>query len=446
MAEAVLMPKSGISVESCIIGAWRKQVGDEVKIGDILFDYETDKASFECESTAAGVLLELFADAGAEVEVLKPVCAIGAAGDDLSAIRAEAGGSADGTGSAGGTGSATTAGRTGATAESSRTDSEPVSAATPVATTAAQAAAQNSGVSPRAKNLAEKLGVDVQVASPSGPGGRVIARDVEQRYRDQHDGSTPAQWSVAEEGSSVSAGQTAASAGAEYRDEPMPKIRRLIAANMVASLQNTAQLTHHHSFDATLLLELRKQYKEGGAVRGLGGISVGDMILYAVSRTLRDFPYMNSLLLEGDVIRSYETVHLGLAVDTPRGLMVPTIFHADRKSLKEISDEVKFLAEMARSGKINPDLLQGATFTVSNLGPTGVEMFTPILNPPQVGILGVCGSVTRVKAGPGGPTTYSAIGLSLTYDHRAVDGAPASRFATQLARNLEAFPLLLTEG
>ena len=233
--------------------------------------------------------------------------------------------------------------------------------------------------------------------------------------------------------------------GPEYTDGVMPRIRRVIATNMAASLQTLAQLTHHHAFDASQLMKLRRAFKEHGAARGLDGISIGDMILFAVSRTLLDFPYMNSLLLDGDVVRTYRDVHLGVAVDTPRGLMVPVIFSANRKSLRQISDEVKSLALAAREGNINPDLLQGATFTVSNLGPTGVEIFTPIINPPQVGILGVCGSTTRVKRGAEGLVAYPSIGLSLTYDHRAVDGAPASRFAGQLAKNLEAFLLLLAD-
>ena len=437
MAEAVLMPKSGISVESCIMGSWKKNVGDTVSIGDVLFDYETDKASFECESTAEGILLEIFYESGDEVEALKPVCAVGSEGEDVSAIRSEAG--------VGGSAAAKTPGGAGQSGAAQGTlpsgNASGSTAPTASMNESVQSASANKGVSPRGRNLAAKLGVDPSQASPSGPKGRVLAGDVEKLYGDRQSGIITEDANIGTPIPAVFDGEF----GPEYRDEPMTKIRRVIAANMQASLANTSQLTHHHSFDATMLLTLRRVYKTEGEVKGLGGISIGDMILFAVSRTLPDFPYLNCHLLDGDVIRQWRDVHLGVAVDTPRGLMVPTVFSANRKTLKEISDEVKSLAEAARSGSISPDLLQGGTFTVSNLGPTGVEVFTPILNPPQVGIIGVCGAVTRVKQGPEGLSAYQSIGLSLTYDHRGVDGAPASRFAQQLVKNLENFPLLLTE-
>jgi pyruvate dehydrogenase E2 component (dihydrolipoamide acetyltransferase) len=217
---------------------------------------------------------------------------------------------------------------------------------------------------------------------------------------------------------------------------------------MHSSLQNTAQLTHHHSFDATEILGLRKKFKTSTDPE-IAGISIGDMVLYATVKTLMEHPEMNVHLINDTTIRSFSGVNLGVAVDTERGLMVPTIFDADKKSLREISKELKELATMARAGNINPDLLTGGTFTVSNLGATGVEMFTPILNPPQAGILGVCGTTTKVKSvgGENGhrgrAKTYEAMGLSLTYDHRAVDGAPASRFAKALCEKLENFLSLL---
>jgi len=142
----------------------------------------------------------------------------------------------------------------------------------------------------------------------------------------------------------------------------------------------------------------------------------------------------------------FKHVHLGVAVDTPRGLMVPTIFNADQKSLLEISKEVKELAAQCREGNINPDKLSGGTFTVSNLGNMGVESFTPVINPPQTGILGVCGTIERVrKSKDGNIEIYPAMGLSLTYDHRAVDGTPAARFQKELGKNLENFTTLLAK-
>jgi len=225
----------------------------------------------------------------------------------------------------------------------------------------------------------------------------------------------------------------------DYLDEQYTNIRAVIAKTMTASLSRSAQLTHHHSFDATSILAMREDFKRADERLGWGGVSVGDMILYVVSRILTNHPEINALVAEGGV-RRYFTVNLGVAVDTPRGLMVPTVFGAEKKTLREISGEVKELAAAAREGRISPDRLGGGTFTVSNLGATGVEIFTPIINPPQAAILGVCGVTDRVRVGRDGkPEVYHSIGISLTYDHRAVDGAPAPRFAAELCEALATF-------
>ena len=425
MAESVLMPKSGISVESCIIGMWHKNIGDEVAVGDVLFDYETDKATFDCESTATGVVLDIFFGAGEEVTVLKPVCAIGSPGEDVSAIRIMAlGGDL----------------QTGNEHSVSNDDKHSVSeySSRKLYTQPDAVAYTSTGASPRAKRLAEKLGVGVQDATPTGPDGRIIARDVDKLYSES---GVQAPERASDENDSSDTHYEYSKASAS--DKPMSGIRRAISTNMLASLHSTAQLTHHHSFDASMLLSLRKAYKSASD-KDLTGISIGDMILFAVSRMLEEFSYMNALLLENNIIRTFNSVNLGFAVDTPRGLLVPTIFDADRMSLRQISASVKELSAQARSGRLPPDVMQGATFTVSNLGPTGVEMFTPILNAPQVGILGVCGIVNRFRQGTSGVEVYPSIGLSLTYDHRAIDGAPASRFVQALAKTLENFPALLT--
>jgi len=229
---------------------------------------------------------------------------------------------------------------------------------------------------------------------------------------------------------------------AAFEDVKFSNIRKVIAKGMVTSLQTMAQLTEHFTFDASAIQSYRKLLK--GMEGGCAGITLGDMLLYAVSRTILDHPDLNANTVGEDVVRRFRHVNLGVAVDTPRGLMVPTIFNADQKSLLEISQEVKALAADARSGKISPDLLAGGTFTVTNLGSAGVEMFTPVINPPQTGILGVCGITQRVRAGKDGQIElYPAMGLSLTVDHRVVDGAPAANFMKALCRNLEQFTALL---
>ena len=227
--------------------------------------------------------------------------------------------------------------------------------------------------------------------------------------------------------------QTPLMAVGAFKDEKMSPARRIIAKNMFESLQGTAQLTHTASFDATEILALRARYKVEKVA-----VTLNDMILFAASRVLRSCAYMNAHCL-GETLRTFEHVHLGVAVDTPRGLLVPTLFNADEKSLAEIAAEARSLALAARDGNISPDLLQGGTFTVSNLGAYGIEHFTPVINPPQVSILGVNCITERVRTLNGVVTTYPAMGLSLTYDHRAVDGGPASKFLQELANALAHF-------
>lgn len=399
MANAVIMPKAGITVESCIIGKWEKNIGDSIKLGDVLFTYETDKASFECESTAEGILLEIFFGEGDEVPCLVNVCAVGAAGEDCSSLRPCV-----------------------LCEETSTAVHADVSTAeyTPVIATEGRGA-----ISPRAQKLAERAGVDPLRAVPTGPYGRIIERDIRRLLEDP----------CLEE-------MVRPTVSDEFEDVKFSGIRRAISRSMHISLSTMAQLTHNFSFDATQLLACRKQFKIGAAEKS--GITIGDMILFAVSRTLLSCPDLNAHMLDDNSIRLFKHVNLGVAVDTPRGLMVPTIQHADEMSLLQISRAVKELAAQARSGAISPDKLSGASFTVSNLGSFGVESFTPVINPPQTGIIGVCTTTQRPRIGAdGNMELYPAMTLSLTYDHRAIDGAPASRYMQNLCKYLENFADLL---
>ncbi len=422
MANAVIMPKAGITVESCIIGTWEKKVGDAIKVGDILFTYETDKASFECESTAEGTLLEIFYNEGDEVPCLVNVCAVGNPGEDCSALRPDGGAAA----------------APAAEEKPAEAKKEEAAAPAPAAATTAVAGGDKAAVSPRARKLAERAGVDASLATPTGPNGRIIERDVRTLMEN------PVVASVKEEAAAPAPAAQAVAPEAEYTDVKFSGIRRAISKSMHTSLSMMAQLTHTNSFDATAILNYRKTLK--AAEGEYAGITIGDIVLYAVSRTLLNHPDLNAHMLDDNNIRLFKHVNLGVAVDTPRGLMVPTIFHADEKSLLEISKEVKELAAQCREGNINPDKLSGGTFTVSNLGNLGVESFTPVINPPQTGILGVCCTTDRVRKGADGSIQiYPAMTLSLTYDHRAVDGSPAARFQKELAKNLENFTALLAK-
>ena len=423
MAVGVLMPKAGISVESCIIGTWQKKPGDYINVGDILFDYETDKASFECESTAEGDLVEIFFEDGEEVPCLTVVCAVGKMGEDVSALRP-------------------TGGPAPAAAVEEKTIETSSAVGAPRQETV-KVEGTSGSVSPRAKKLAERLKVDINYATPTGPRGRIIERDILAaansiksgeniggRRQDGYIGGI-------QEASSALAGP----ASVEYTDEKMTPIRKAIAKSMSKSLSEIAQLTHLHSCDVTVMLNLRKRFKNSNM--GLDGVSLNDMVLFAVTKTLLSHPDLNAHLINGDTLRRFNGVHLGMAVDTPRGLLVPTIFNADKMSLLQLSAAAEAVAAQAKSGSISPDLLQNASFTVSNLGALGVEMFTPVINPPQAAILGICGISPKVREKDENIELYQSMGLSLTYDHRAVDGAPASRFAYELSKNIENIDLLM---
>ncbi len=439
VAENVLMPKAGITVEECIITEWIKKKGDKVAVGDVLFTYETDKASFECEATVDGEILEVFYFDGDEVPVMEPVCAIGNPGDEVI------GGSA-----------VTSSSR--ATVQADVITEKPVTqSAAPTASTTANSDVK---VSPRAKMVAQSFGVDPTLATPTGPYGRVVEKDV-RVYVQSRPGTGLGGKVIGEETVTVEAPQkeivnkavieTAPVAPiseaneAEYMDEKLSGVRKAISKSMMKSLSTMAQLTLQNSFDATKLNALRNTLKANGEKFGLPNITLNDMVLYAVTRVLTNYPNLNANLIDDTTLRTFTNVNLGMAVDTPRGLMVPTIFNANKKSLAELSKEAKELAVKCQQGSISPDLLTGASFTVSNLGAFGIESFTPVINPPQTGILGVNGITTRIKEVNGEIKTYKAMNLCLTIDHRAVDGAPGAKFLKELADALENFDLLLTK-
>ncbi len=231
--------------------------------------------------------------------------------------------------------------------------------------------------------------------------------------------------------------------------EPMSNIRKVIAKAMVSSLSTMAQLTHNLSYDATEVKKARAMFKAKGEAYGMEKISINDIIMYAVARTLAmpQHKALNANLIDdGKTMKYFQGVHLGMAVDTDRGLMVPTIFNADKMTLKQLSDTAKKLAKECKEGKISPDYLKGASFTVSNIGSLGIESFTPVVNPPQTGILGVCAMKDAFRMENGEIKVYPSMNLSLSYDHRALDGTPASKFLVDLKANLENFTLLLARG
>ena len=397
MAHAVIMPRQGQSVETCILTEWFLKKGDEVSAGDLLFAYETDKASFEEVAETDGTLLDIFFNAGDEVPVLTNVAVIGEKGEDVEEFKPKSGDSDI---------KEDEKNKFGAVVENkSQTEN------TPGVGTVAETGKQK--ISPRARKLALQTGLDYGNLTGTGPEGRIIEQDI---------------------------GNATAT---DFEDKPLSNVRKLIAKAMHESLSNSAQLTHHTSADARKILELRKKVKSKVESDGYQNITINDMVCYAVINALRKHDNANAHFL-GDKIRYFNKVNLGFAVDTPRGLLVPVVVEADKLSLVELSVEMQKIAGLCFSGSIDLDLLSNklATFTVSNLGAYGVEMFTPVVNLPQVGILGVNTIIKRpveLEEGVMGFVPY--IGLSLTYDHRAIDGGPASLFLKTVKEEIELFDI-----
>lgn len=450
-ANPVIMPRQGQSVESCIISKWNVKVGDKVKVGDNLFTYETDKATFDEESKFDGTVLAIFFGEGDDVPCLTNVCVIGAPGDSYAEFDPSASAAAE---------------APAPQPQEAAAPSQPISSA-PVQAPAAAADGKRF-ISPRARALAERTGVNPAFLAGSGPYGRIVEQDVrafiaaggnttyaaEAFAKDGMSGSgfagkisvsdLNAPQAPAKEAAPASVPAAPAAADADFEDVKIPNIRKVISRSMHTSLSTMAQLTLNASFDATNILEFRKQIKENKEKLGLNNITINDIIIFAVSRTILAHKDLNANFInDGTTMRYFKNAHIGVAVDTPRGLMVPTLRDANLKSLNEISIEAKKLATDAQAGTINPDLLKGGTFTITNLGTMGIESFTPVINPPQTGILGVNTLETRVKNVGGEPKMYQAMTLSLTFDHRALDGAPAARFLQELCKNLENFTMLL---
>jgi pyruvate dehydrogenase E2 component (dihydrolipoamide acetyltransferase) len=416
MAEQVILPRQGQSVETCLILSWKKREGDPVSEGEILVEVETDKAAFEVESTAGGTLLKILHQEGEDVPVLSALAIVGKPGEDLSSL----------------TGTA-------------RAQPDAAAEDRPAVRPEAREVGKKIAISPRARRTAAKRGLtpgQILASLPegrgSGPRGRILERDVDQSAgRAATAGAAPA-------GVAAATPPSTADFPGPVQEVPVKGIRRLIAERMLSSLQGSAQYTLHSSASAEALLVYRQKLKSSPEELGLQAITINDLLNYAVTRVLLRFPAVNSHF-DGDKSLLFERVHLAVAVDTPRGLMVPVIRNASTLSLKRITAEAARLRKACLEGTVIPDELNGGTFTVSNMGSSGIEGFTPVLNPPQVAILGV-GCVQLKPVEREGEVVFErSLSLSLTANHQILDGAPAAGFLRELCRALESFELLLVD-
>lgn len=424
MAFVLKMPKQGQSVESCIISKWYKKKGDFVKKGDLLYAYETDKASFEEESPVDGFIIEILFNEGDEVAVLNTVCYIGEKDEKIEISKQ------------------TTKTQETSTTKTDNTKEEIYQPNILIAETFTSYIAM---ISPRARKLAASNRINYSNIKGSGQMGRIIENDIA-RLINCRSKATPLARKIAKVekielpqtgtgyNGRVLKGDVLATSinDGDFELKEFSNFRKIVAKRMLESLQNSAQLTLHSGADARHILIQRKVFKSKSA-----NITINDMVCLAVVKALLQFPEMNAHLTD-NTLKIFKGVHLGIAVDTSRGLMAPIVKNANYLSLEGLSAEIKSIAAKCQQGSIDPSLLEGASFTVTNLGSFGIDYFTPVLNAPQIGILGVGGITHKpLELEDGSIGFIPNLSLSLTFDHRATDGANVARFLQEINKQLQ---------
>ena len=413
MDEVVMMPRLSDTMTEGVIAGWQKQVGDKVKKGEVLADIETDKATMELESYKDGILLYQGAKAGEKILVNDLLCIIGEAGLDITAIVA----AAKSAGSAPAAPVATAA-----------TAAAPVAVA-PVAAAPVANTVVNEGrifASPLAKKVASEKGIDLRFVKGTGDNGRITKIDI--------DGYTPAAAAAPAATTAAASSVAVASAAGQisFDEVPVSQMRKVIARRLSESLFTAPHFYLTMSIDMDAAVVARTKINEVAKTK----ISFNDMVLKAVALSLKQHPKVNSSWL-GDTIRYNHHVNIGVAVAVEEGLLVPVVRFADSKSLSQINVEVKDFAQKAKDKKLQPSDWEGSTFTISNLGMFGIEEFTAIINPPDACILAVGGiaQVPVVKNGQVVPG--NVMKLTLSCDHRVVDGATGAAFLQTLKSLLE---------
>lgn len=392
MPKIVLMPKLGLTMKKGKIINWLKQEGEAVAKGEHFLEVVTEKTNVKVEAQDDGVFYKILVEKGNQVPVNAPIAVLAEAGDDEALLQKTV------------EESMATLNEAAASLNQKKKDKQKAVEA-PV-----NAEPVKKAVSPRAKKLAEKEGVDVALVDGTGPNGRVTEKDILTYIEDLKQDD-------------------------ETSFVPMEGMRQVIAQRMSESSRNAARVTVMEDVDVTLLSLLRKKINDANAARGIK-ISFTDMIIKIVAKALREHRHMNARVFE-DKIELVNSVNISVAVDIEGGLVVPVIHKAHRLSLEQISDTVKDLAERARSGDLEAEELAGGTFTISNIGMFGAEGFTPIINPPETAILGI-GTIVQKPALQGDNILRkSFMTLSLSFDHRAVDGGPAARFLKRIKELME---------
>jgi pyruvate dehydrogenase E2 component (dihydrolipoamide acetyltransferase) len=451
MPTPVIMPKAGMAMESGVIHRWHKRPGDPVGKGDLLLEIETDKVTMEVESEASGVLLATLYPEGATVAVIETIAWIGAPGEAVPVAAAAAGVTAPApvTSEFGVRSSAFGVRVTPSFVPAPQAVALPASSTTPTAAAAETAAAARPPhpegrppATPAAKRLAREREIDLCCVAGSGPNGEIRLRDIEAiaaRRVSPLARKLAAQKGVALDtlSGSGSAGKIMAAdveqAAAERpRRVPLTGMRRLIAQRMTQSRAEIPDATLKLSADVTDLFAYRAQLKQQGLA-----ITVNDLLLRATAIALGEFPFLNATF-EGGEILCWPDVNLGVAVSVENGLVVPVLRRVQQTPLAALAALARDTFEKARAGKLLPDAFLKGTFTVTNLGMLGIEHFTPLINPPQTAILGVCAAEERPARGEDGQIVWrKAMGLCLTHDHRVIDGALGAAFLNRIKELLE---------
>jgi pyruvate dehydrogenase E2 component (dihydrolipoamide acetyltransferase) len=399
MATKVLMEALSPTMEEGRLVKWLKQEGEAVQDGDVLAEVETDKAVMELPARGEGVLRKVLVPAGSTVAVGKLVAVIAAAGEDIAALLSEGGtGKREGTAPAG---------------------RSPAAALTlpPSPSPLPQSAGGRIKASPLAKRIARERGVDLTVIPGSGPGGRIIKRDLDRAPAAAPAAGLPAM--------AIPAGG--------YQDVPLTQIRKTIARRLSESL---GPVPH---FFLTVEIDMERAWDAREALNALGEeprITLNDILVKVVAQALVQHPECNAWW-QGDFIRFFRDVHVGMAVAVDQGLITPVIRHADRKSLRQIAVETRDLSERARQRKLKPEEYTGSTFSISNLGMLGIEEFTAVINPPEAGILAVGGVTPQAVVDNGVVAVRRRMRVTMSCDHRVIDGATGAKFLQTVKRMLE---------
>jgi pyruvate dehydrogenase E2 component (dihydrolipoamide acetyltransferase) len=419
MAETINMPKLGFDMAEGLLVRWVKQVGEEIKKGDVLAEIETDKATVEVESPASGVVLQHIVEQGTVVPVNAPIAVVGAKGEvvsgQLSVISDQSSVVSDQSSASG----------------KKVADEKPLPAKpTPAPTAQASAPLERTPVkaSPLAKKIARDQKVDLSRIQGTGPGGRIVRRDIEAAL-------TSGQTSKVESRPSTQPITTyQLPISTEDKTIPTTKLRQAIGRRLVESKQTIPHFYVTHEFKMDALMDIRKQ--ANAFLPDHEKLSVNDFIVKAVALALRQFPNLNAAI-KGNEIIQFGHVNVGVAVTVPGGLMTVVVRDADAKPLRQISGEIKAMAARAREGKVKPEDVEGSTFSTSNLGMYDVEEFIAIINPPEAAILAI-GSAKETPVVENGEIKIGwRMKATISVDHRVSDGAEAAQFMQKLAEFLE---------